>query len=166
MKLWVTELIGLNKWKAQVWISGMAGSSSSHYVFRTPTFPIFWIWFCLCGLHSLSFPTRLQELLIPRSYMLSFYQFQVPWKYGFCLPKVPLKILELISLALLAGLQTHAHHHGQDGAILWLPRTGSHATLETGQTQLPQTRQMKTGGVWLPKESLGDGLHRKGNKFS
>ena len=34
-----------------------------------------------------------------------------------------------------------------------------------GQTQLLQTTQIRTGGVWLSMKSLGDGLHRKGKQI-
>ena len=42
-KLYVTKFIGLNKQKAQMWTSGTAGSSNSHYVVRTQTLFIFLI---------------------------------------------------------------------------------------------------------------------------
>lgn len=47
IKLYATEFIGLNKRKAQMWISGMAGSSNSHYVVRIQTLFIFLIQFYL-----------------------------------------------------------------------------------------------------------------------
>lgn len=48
IKLHVTEFIGFNKQKAQMWISGTAGSSNSHYVIRTQILFTSLIQFCLC----------------------------------------------------------------------------------------------------------------------
>lgn len=60
--------------------------------------------------------------------------------------KTPLKILQVISLALPAGLQTHVHHHGQGGTAFWLPRAVSHATLETRSDSAPPNRTNKDWG--------------------
>lgn len=84
-----------------------------------------------------------------------------PMKIGFMFPKTPLKVLELISLALLAGLQIHVHHHGWDGTTLWLPRTASHATSETRSDSAPPNHTNKDwgsvtlhgkSGRWSPQE--------------
>ena len=140
----------------------MAGFSSSHYVVRTPTLPIFWMWFYMRWPPSLIiFPHKTARVSDPYELYAFILPTLSPMKIGFLFPKTPLKVLDLVSLALLAGLQIHVHHHGQNGTVLWLPRTESHATLETRSDSAPPNHSNKDwgsvtlhgkSGRWSPQE--------------